>query len=211
MDMINVGLIGTGDIAPAYIKGCAPFPSSKSSPARTFCRTKPGLSPRLSDWKRLTSKICWRAPISISSSTRPCPPPTQRCRGRSWMPASMPTAKSRWRHLARTPSPCWMRRRAVVCAWAARRMPSSAAATRPRAMRSIEVTSASPRRDRFLHEPRTGKLASQSRHLLSACGGPLLDMGPYFLTALVHLLGPAARVAGSARISFPSASPPAKH
>ncbi|AKG46167.1 oxidoreductase domain protein [Streptomyces xiamenensis] len=29
-------------------------------------------------------------------------------------------------------------------------------------------------------------------------GGPLLDMGPYYLSALVHLLGPVARVAGAA-------------
>lgn len=34
-------------------------------------------------------------------------------------------------------------------------------------------------------------------------GGPMFDMGPYYLTALVNLLGPVARVAGSARISFP--------
>jgi len=34
-------------------------------------------------------------------------------------------------------------------------------------------------------------------------GGPLLDMGPYYLTAMVHLLGPVARVAGMARASFP--------
>ncbi len=32
-------------------------------------------------------------------------------------------------------------------------------------------------------------------------GGPLFDLGPYYLTALVHLLGPARRVTGSARIS----------
>jgi predicted dehydrogenase len=31
--------------------------------------------------------------------------------------------------------------------------------------------------------------------------GPLLDMGPYYLTALVSLLGPARRVTGSARIT----------
>ena len=30
-------------------------------------------------------------------------------------------------------------------------------------------------------------------------GGPMLDMGPYYLTALVNLLGPIARVSGSAR------------
>ncbi len=33
--------------------------------------------------------------------------------------------------------------------------------------------------------------------------GPLFDMGPYYLTALVHLLGPVRRVTASARISFP--------
>lgn len=36
-----------------------------------------------------------------------------------------------------------------------------------------------------------------------AGGGPLFDMGPYYLTALVTLLGPVRRVAGSARASFP--------
>ncbi len=34
-------------------------------------------------------------------------------------------------------------------------------------------------------------------------GGPLFDMGPYYLTALVSLLGPISRVTGSAGISFP--------
>ena len=29
-------------------------------------------------------------------------------------------------------------------------------------------------------------------------GGPLLDMGPYYLSALVHLLGPVVRVTGAA-------------
>ena len=34
-------------------------------------------------------------------------------------------------------------------------------------------------------------------------GGPMFDMGPYYLTALVALLGPVRRVTGMARISFP--------
>jgi predicted dehydrogenase len=34
-------------------------------------------------------------------------------------------------------------------------------------------------------------------------GGPMFDMGPYYLTALVNLLGPVSRVTGSTRISFP--------
>jgi len=34
-------------------------------------------------------------------------------------------------------------------------------------------------------------------------GGPMFDMGPYYLTALVNLLGPVQRVTGSTRITFP--------
>ncbi|WP_206109243.1 Gfo/Idh/MocA family oxidoreductase [Paenibacillus sp. HB172176] len=34
-------------------------------------------------------------------------------------------------------------------------------------------------------------------------GGPMFDMGPYYLTALVAMLGPINRVTGSARISYP--------
>jgi len=34
-------------------------------------------------------------------------------------------------------------------------------------------------------------------------GGPMFDMGPYYLTALIAMLGPVQRVTGSARISFP--------
>jgi predicted dehydrogenase len=33
-------------------------------------------------------------------------------------------------------------------------------------------------------------------------GGPMFDMGPYYLTALVNLLGPVARVSGSTKKSF---------
>lgn len=35
-----------------------------------------------------------------------------------------------------------------------------------------------------------------------AGGGPLFDMGPYYLTALTSILGPVKRVSGSARASF---------
>jgi len=35
-------------------------------------------------------------------------------------------------------------------------------------------------------------------------GGPLFDMGPYYLTALVALLGPIRRVAGATAVTFPT-------
>lgn len=37
-----------------------------------------------------------------------------------------------------------------------------------------------------------------------AGGGPMFDMGPYYLTALVNLMGPIESVSGSTRITFPT-------
>ena len=34
-------------------------------------------------------------------------------------------------------------------------------------------------------------------------GGPMFDMGPYYLTALINLIGPVGRVTGTARITHP--------
>jgi len=33
--------------------------------------------------------------------------------------------------------------------------------------------------------------------------GPMFDMGPYYLTSLIHLIGPVKRVTGCAKITFP--------
>jgi len=35
-------------------------------------------------------------------------------------------------------------------------------------------------------------------------GGPMFDMGPYYLTALVSLIGPVKRVTGCTRVTFPT-------
>ena len=35
-------------------------------------------------------------------------------------------------------------------------------------------------------------------------GGPMFDMGPYYVTALVSMLGPVKRVSGSAQVTFPT-------
>jgi predicted dehydrogenase len=37
-----------------------------------------------------------------------------------------------------------------------------------------------------------------------AGGGPMFDMGPYYITALVNLIGPVRRVTGSAQVTFPT-------
>jgi len=50
---------------------------------------------------------------------------------------------------------------------------------------------------------RARKLASSPEFYYQVGGGPMFDMGPYYLTALVALMGPARRVTGSTRITFP--------
>jgi predicted dehydrogenase len=37
-----------------------------------------------------------------------------------------------------------------------------------------------------------------------AGGGPMLDMGPYYLTAMINLMGPVRRVTGSTQLTFPT-------
>ena len=37
-------------------------------------------------------------------------------------------------------------------------------------------------------------------------GGPMFDMGPYYLTCLVNMLGPVTSVSGAAKASYPSRS-----
>jgi len=42
-------------------------------------------------------------------------------------------------------------------------------------------------------------------------GGPVMDMGPYYVSALVHLLGPVARIVGAGRIGSPTLSVSSAH
>jgi predicted dehydrogenase len=44
---------------------------------------------------------------------------------------------------------------------------------------------------------------TQTEFYYKTGGGPMFDMGPYYLTALVNLIGPIKSVKGSARITFP--------
>lgn len=50
------------------------------------------------------------------------------------------------------------------------------------------------------HGPETWHPSPEFYYLTG--GGPMFDMGPYYLTALVHLLGPAVRVSGSTSRAF---------
>ena len=65
------------------------------------------------------------------------------------------------------------------------------------------------RRNRVLHVSRPRTLAPQPAFYYLAGGGPMLDMGPYYVTDLVNLLGPVESVFGVATRPAPSARSPA--
>ncbi len=86
-----------------------------------------------------------------------------------------------------------------ACASAARRTRSSAARTRRAAVSSPRAPSAFPseRTRRCSSAVRTAGTRTPTL-FYRAGGGPLLDLAPYYLTAIVSLLGPIASVAGFA-------------
>ena len=91
-----------------------------------------------------------------------------------------------------------------ACAWARRPTPSWAAPTSRRARRSTTARSAA--------------IIGGTAHVMShgmehwhpnpdfffpPGGGPILDIGPYYITDLVNLIGPVKAVAGIANASYP--------
>ncbi len=55
----------------------------------------------------------------------------------------------------------------------------------------------------FLGRREQDSKAITPEHHYKVGGGPMFNMGPYYLTALVSLIGPIARVSGMARKTFP--------
>ena len=72
--------------------------------------------------------------------------------------------------------------------------------------------------DGWLGDIITGGVAMVTEHGYETCtrrgsfyrpgGGPLLDLGPYYVTALVAMLGPVARVTQPTRATFPERTSP---
>ena len=186
MQTLNVGLIGVGNIAPAYIRGCAPFDIIKIiacadilvDRARSLRRRARAIAAAYS-----VDDLLARDDIDI---VRQPDDPGGACRDVSLKIieagkhaySEKPLAINR----ADGEKQSFRRRRRPACAWAARRIPSWAAACRPRAKPSTTASSA-----RRLPQPhsswRTGRkpgipiLASS----IKKAPGPLLRHGSLLL------------------------------
>ena len=136
---------------------------------------------------------------SRSSSTSPSPRRMSRSGSRRSPPASTSTRRSR----SASPSPKRARSsrppQPRACGSAARRTRSSAARTRPRASASTTALIGRPiGGTAFFMCPGHERWHPNPGFYYLAGGGPMLDMGPYYVTDLVNLLGPVASVSGVA-------------
>ena len=73
--------------------------------------------------------------------------------------------------------------------------PCSARGCRPRAARSPTVTSAALSAQTVMQYPGPDIFHPNPEFLFAKGAGPLFDIGPYYITTLVHIFGPVATVA----------------
>ena len=204
MDTLNVGLIGTGNIAPAYIKGCAPFSVIKLTAcadivqdrARDFA-AEHGLTAHSVD--DLLARDDIDIVINLTIPAAHAEVSLQIIKAGKHAYSEKPLAMNRadgGRILAAAKAAglrmgCAPDTFLGGGAQTARKAIEDGAIGEPVAATAFFMA----------HGPEAWHPNAGIFYLKG--GGPLFDMGPYYLTALVNLMGPAARVAASARITFP--------
>ena len=191
MDRVGVGIIGCGIISAAYLKAARLFPDR--GPGRRRSRPRAAAEARGAEF----------GPPAHDSSCSPILPWTSCSTSPSRRPCRGGAAGDR-------------RRQARLCREAARRdaearrllergaAPGCASAARPTPFSAARHQSAAAARRGAIGTPVGGTAFFMCRATSAgirtptsttrAGGGPMLDMGPYYVTDLVKLLGPVAEV-----------------
>ena len=204
METLNVGIIGTGDIAPAYIRGCAPFAVSDivacadilPDKARAFAATY-GLEALSVDDLLARGDIDIVINATVPAAHADVSRKIIEAGKHAYSEKPLALNRAEAAPLLQAAEEAGLR---IGCApdaflgggnQTARAAIDNGAIGQPVAATTFLMTrgpeSWHPNPDIFYQYG----------------GGPLFDMGPYFLTALVHLLGPVARASASARITYP--------
>ena len=204
METLKVGLIGTGDIAPAYVRGCAPFDVIDIVACADLLHDKAENFAAAHGLKALSVvDLLARSDIDIVIN------------------ATVPAAHAEVSlQIVKAGKQAYSEKPLAIDRAEADPLMRAAAATELRLGCAPDafLGGGNQTARRALDAGAIGLPVAATAFLLSRGpeswhpnpdifyqrgGGPLLDMGPYFLTALVHLLGPVARVSASAAISFP--------
>ena len=204
MDTLNIGLIGTGDIAPAYIEGCAPFDiidivacaDILPDKARAFAATY-GLEALSVDDLLARPDIDIVINATVPAAHAEVSLQIIKAGKHAYSEKPLAANRAEAQSLMAATEGAGLRLGCAPDAFlgggnqTARNALDSGAIGRPIAATAFFLArgpeSWHPNPDIFYQRG----------------GGPLLDMGPYFLTALVNLLGPVTRVSGAARMTFP--------
>ena len=203
MDTLNVGIIGTGNIAPAYIRGCAPFGMIKIvacadllvERAQDFADEH---SLQANSVDELLARDDIDIVINLTIPAAHAEVSLQILEAGKHAYSEKPLALNRadGERIMQAAAAAGLR---MGCApdtflgggnQTARKAIDDGAIGAPVAATAFFMS----------HGPESWH-PNAGFYFLKG-GGPLFDMGPYYLTALVNLMGPVARVAGSARMTF---------
>ena len=203
MQTLNVGIIGTGNIAPAYIRGCAPFDVIKLTAcadilverAQAFA-DQHGMSAH--NVEDLLAREDIDIVINLTIPAAHAEVSLQILQAGKHAYSEKPLALNR-DDGARIMAAAQAAGLRMGCApdtflggggQTARKAIDDGRIGRPVAATAFFLS----------HGPESWHPNAGFYYLNG--GGPLFDMGPYYLTALVNLMGPVARVAGSATKTF---------
>ena len=203
METLNVGIIGTGNIAPAYIKGCAPFDVIKISAcadiladrARGFAAEHGLVAYSVDD---LLARDDIDIVVNLTLPAAHAEVSLQIIEAGKHAYCEKPLAINR------------ADGEAVVKAAAAAGLRMGCAPdtflggggqTARKAIDDGLIGSPVAATAAWLSHGHESWHPNAGFYYLEG-GGPMLDMGPYHVTALINLMGPVARVSGAARMTF---------
>ncbi|MCY3834303.1 MAG: Gfo/Idh/MocA family oxidoreductase [Chloroflexi bacterium] len=204
MRTLNVGLIGTGNIAPAYIEGCAPFDVIKltacadilADRAREFA-AEHGLAAYSVDDLLARDDIDIVVNLTIPAVHAEVSLQIIEAGKHAYSEKPLAIDRADGEKVIQAAAAAGLR---MGCApdtflggglQTARKAIDDGLIGQPIAATAFFMA----------HGPESWHPNAGIFYLEGA--GPLFDMGPYYLTALVNLMGPVARVSSSAQISFP--------
>ena len=203
MQTLQIGIIGTGNIAPAYIQGCAAFPvihvaacaDLDSARAAAFAAEH---SLRAESVDALLARDDIDIVINLTVPAAHAEVSLQILESGKHVYSEKPLALNR-ADGKRVMDAAQQRGLRVGCA--PDTFLGAGGQTARKAIDDGRIGAPIAATAFFLsHGPESWHPNAGFYYL--AGGGPLFDMGPYYLTALVNLMGPVARVSGAARKTF---------
>ena len=203
MDTLNVGIIGTGNIAPAYIEGCAPFEVIKltacadilTDRAQAFA-TEHGLTAYSVDDLLARDDIDIVVNLTIPAAHAEVSLQIIEAGKHAYCEKPLAVNRADGEAVIKAAAAAGLR---MGCApdtflggggQTARKAIDDGVIGEP-----IAATATWLSHGHESWHPNAGFYYLKG-------GGPMLDMGPYYVTALLNLMGPVARVSGAARMTF---------